>query len=75
MRYRPAAAAPVVRQIDKHITTAKKREDREPVSDLSTEQDPIRSMSDREKLQLRTWLLHWSIFTYQGPPDGSPAKW
>jgi hypothetical protein len=56
---------------------AKKREEREPggADSSPAEADPIRAMSDREKLQLRTWLLHWSLFCYQGPPERVADKW
>ena len=55
----------------------RKREDREPAPEpTAADPDPIRSMSDREKLQLRTWLLHWSLFAYGGPPETTTGeKW
>lgn len=57
-------------QIDKHIMTVKRREDRDTGGlDTSSDPDPIRSMSDREKLQLRTWLLHWCLFCYPVSPE------
>ncbi|EWM27525.1 eukaryotic translation initiation factor 3 subunit e [Nannochloropsis gaditana] len=59
-----------VEAIDKHIMTVKRREDGVPPTMPSpSDPDPIRSMSDREKLQLRTWVLHWCLFAYPVTPD------
>jgi len=59
-----------VEAIDKHIMTVKRREDGVPHTEsTAADPDPIRSMSDREKLQLRTWLLHWCLFAYPVTPE------
>lgn len=59
-----------VEAIDKHIMTVKRREDGVPPTEpTAADPDPIRSMSDREKLQLRTWLLHWCLFAYPVTPE------
>lgn len=70
-----------VEAIDKHIMTVKRREDGVPPPSADADPEQIRSMSDREKLQLRTWLLHWSLFSFPVTPDeaakreGGGDKW
>ena len=64
-----------VEAIDKHIMTVKRREDGvTPTQPSPSDPDPIRSMSDREKLQLRTWLLHWCLFAYPQSPDEAAKR-
>jgi len=62
-----------VEAIDKHIMTVKRREDGVPAPSAA-DPEQIRSMSDREKLQLRTWLLHWSLFSYPVTPDEAAKR-
>lgn len=60
--------------IDKHIMTVKRREDGVPPPPADADPEQIRSMSDREKLQLRTWLLHWSLFSFPVTPDEATKR-
>ena len=60
--------------IDKHIMTVKRREDGVPPAPADADPEQIRSMSDREKLQLRTWLLHWSLFSFPVTPDEAAKR-
>jgi hypothetical protein len=57
-------------QIDTNMENAKKTDEHpEGPVDVDRALEGPRYMTYLEKLQMRTWLLHWVLFAYNGPQE------